>query len=129
MTSTNQDLRQKESRQIYLCAPQGYNVGGTVYLSVKGDPPTVLASARRLVHEMEPRAPVMNMKTVERQLEESLVRERMLASLSTVFTVLAVALAVLGLYGVDGLRGWPTWLRSVRVRSVSASRWALYSGM
>jgi predicted permease len=95
-----QDLRQKESRQVYLCAPQGYNLGATVYLSTKGNPHSALASARRVMREMEPKAPVMNMKTVGHQLEESLVTERMIASLSTVFTILAVALAVLGLYGV-----------------------------
>jgi predicted permease len=67
-----QDLRQKESRQVYLCAPQGYNLGATVYLSTKGNPHAALASARRVTHEMEPKAPVMNMKTVEHQLEESL---------------------------------------------------------
>ena len=95
-----QDLRQKESRQVYLCAPQGYNLETTVYLNVKGDPRAVLAGVRRVVRQMEPNAPVMNMKTVEHQLEESLVTERMIASLSTVFTILAVALAILGLYGV-----------------------------
>ncbi len=95
-----QDLRQKELRQVYLCAPQGYNLGGTVYLNVKGDPRSALAGARGVVHAMEPKAPIMNMKTVEHQLEESLVTERMIASLSTLFTILAVALAVLGLYGV-----------------------------
>ena len=95
-----QDLRQKESRQVYLCAPQGSEFVTTVYVDVRNNPRSALASARRLVHEMEPKAPVMNMKTVERQLEESLVMERMIASLSTVFTILAVALAVLGLYGV-----------------------------
>jgi putative ABC transport system permease protein len=95
-----QDLRQKQFRQLYLCAPQGYNFGNTIYLSTKGNPRNALASARRLVHEMEPKAPVKNTKTVEHQLEESLVTERMIASLSTVFTILAVALAILGLYGV-----------------------------
>jgi hypothetical protein len=38
--------------------------------------------------------PVMNMKTVERQFEESLVTERMIASLSTGFSLLATALSV-----------------------------------
>jgi predicted permease len=95
-----QDLRQKESRQVYLCALQGYNFGGTIYLRTKSDPRTVFASARGVVHDLDPKAPVLNMKTVEDQLEASLVTERMIASLSTVFTVLAVALAVLGLYGV-----------------------------
>ena len=96
----DQDLRQKQSRQVYLCAPQGTELATTVYLSAKGNPRGVLASARQLVHRMEPKAPIMSMKTVEDQLEESLVTERMIASLSTVFTILAVALAILGLYGV-----------------------------
>jgi predicted permease len=95
-----QDLREKAPRQVYLCAPQGSELDTTVYLSVKGNSRSVLASARGVVHEMEPKAPVMDMKTVEHQLEESLVTERMIASLSTGFTVLAVVLAVLGLYGV-----------------------------
>lgn len=95
-----QNLRDKDARQVYLCAPQGLELYATVYLNVKGNPRSVLASARRLAHEMEPKAPVTNMKTVEHQLEESLVIERMIASLSTAFTVLAVALALLGLYSV-----------------------------
>ncbi len=95
-----QDLRQEHSRQVYYCAPQGRTLGGTVYLSVKGDPGSVFADARRIVHDLEPKAPVTDMKTVDHQLEESLITERLIASLSTAFTILAVALAVLGLYGV-----------------------------
>ena len=95
-----QDLRQSHGRQVYLCAPQGLALGGTMYLSVKGDPRVALGDARRVVHELEPMAPVTNMKTVERQLDDSLITERMIASLSTALTILAVALAVLGLYGV-----------------------------
>lgn len=95
-----QDLREKDPRQLYLCATQGRELGGVVYLNAKGDPKSVLASARRVVHEMEPKAPVTNMKTVEDQMDESLVTERMIASLSAGFTILAIVLAVLGLYGV-----------------------------
>src|SRR5260370_11972027 len=40
------------------------------------------------------------MKTLERQLDESLVTERMIATLSTAFGALATVLAVIGLYGV-----------------------------
>lgn len=95
-----QDLRQSHARQVYLCAPQGLALGGTMYLSVKGDAGSAFADARRIVHELEPKAPITNMKTVEHQLEESLIAERMIATLSTAFTILAVALAVVGLYGV-----------------------------
>jgi len=40
------------------------------------------------------------MKTLERQLDESLVTERLVATLSSVFGALATLLAIIGLYGV-----------------------------
>ena len=40
------------------------------------------------------------MKTVERQLDDTLSTERLIASLSVVFAVLATVMAALGLYGV-----------------------------
>src|SRR5689334_8175495 len=49
---------------------------------------------------MEPSLPISNLKTLERQLDESLVTERMIATLSTAFGALATLLAVVGLYGV-----------------------------
>jgi len=42
----------------------------------------------------------MNMKTMDSQVDESLVTERMVASLSSVFGTLATALVLIGLYGV-----------------------------
>lgn len=95
-----ENLQRKAPRQIFLCGSQAYQFNTTVYLKVAGDPRNVLAAARRVVHEMEPRAPILKVKTVQRQLEESLATERMIASLSTGFSVLATALSVLGLYGV-----------------------------
>ncbi len=95
-----EDLKQKAPRQVFLCAAQRNEFNTTVYLSFKGDAQSVFASARRLVHEMEPRAPILEMKTMDRQLEESLVTERMITSLSTGFSLLATALSILGLYGV-----------------------------
>jgi macrolide transport system ATP-binding/permease protein len=44
--------------------------------------------------------PVFDIKTLERRIEASLARERMVASLSAAFGVLALALAAVGLYGV-----------------------------
>jgi ABC-type antimicrobial peptide transport system permease subunit len=40
------------------------------------------------------------MKTLERQVEESLATERMITTLSSGFSILATALAIIGLYGV-----------------------------
>src|SRR5258705_5013953 len=44
--------------------------------------------------------PVYQMKTLERQLDETLGTERLIATLSAAFGVLATLLAALGLYGV-----------------------------
>ncbi len=55
---------------------------------------------RAVVRELDAGLPLVAMKTVEQQLDESLVTERMIASLSSVFGVLATVLAIIGLYGV-----------------------------
>ena len=42
----------------------------------------------------------MNLKTMDRQLSESLITERMIATLSIMFGLLATSLVLIGLYGV-----------------------------
>ena len=49
---------------------------------------------------LDPNLPVFQMKTIETQMEESLITERLVATLSTGFGILATALAAIGLYGV-----------------------------
>src|SRR5258705_1603966 len=44
--------------------------------------------------------PVYEMKTLERQLDQTLSTERLIAALSAAFGILATVLAALGLYGV-----------------------------
>jgi ABC-type antimicrobial peptide transport system permease subunit len=44
--------------------------------------------------------PVYGMKTLERQLDETLSTERLIAALSAAFGLLATVLAAIGLYGV-----------------------------
>jgi predicted permease len=93
------NLRDTAPRQIYLCAAQHFP-GGTVYVRTQKDPRTAFSSIGKLAHEMEPRLAIQGMKTLEQQVDESLVTERMIAYLSSGFSVIAIALAVIGLYGV-----------------------------
>jgi ABC-type antimicrobial peptide transport system permease subunit len=93
------NLRDAAPRQMYWCAAQ-HMPGGTVYVRTKQDPLSAFRTIQKLVHEMEPRVPVQGMKTVRQQVDESLVIERMIASLSSGFSLIATALAVIGLYGV-----------------------------
>src|SRR5581483_8517412 len=55
---------------------------------------------RKTVQEIDPNVPVFGMRTLDEQVDKSLVTERMLAMLSTVFGLLATVLAAIGLYGV-----------------------------
>jgi ABC-type antimicrobial peptide transport system permease subunit len=64
------------------------------------DSKTMFAALRRKVAELDPSMPIYQMKTLERQLDESLVTERLVATLSSVFGALATLLAIIGLYGV-----------------------------
>jgi len=93
-------LQEKLSRQVYLVANQHYLDGGTVYVNTGKDPKSIFGSIRSIVHNIEPRLPVLSIKTVDQQLNESLITERLIATLSTGFSILATLLAVIGLYGV-----------------------------
>ncbi len=55
---------------------------------------------RQQVARLDPAMPVYEMKTLENQLDETLITERLIATLSAAFGVLATLLASIGLYGV-----------------------------
>jgi predicted permease len=95
-----ESLRDEIPRLVYVCSPQIDQGSQWVYVRTDRDPESAFAALRGALHEMEPSLPISNLKTVERQLDESLVTERMIATLSTGFGALATLLAVIGLYGV-----------------------------
>src|SRR5262245_53030600 len=71
-----------------------------VYIRTTADPATGFSAAQRTVRALDSNVPVYNLRTLERQIDRSLVVERFVATLSTAFGVLATLLAVVGLYGV-----------------------------
>jgi predicted permease len=74
--------------------------GLTIYLRTVQNPELVFGEVRKLVHDLDPNLPMFGMTTLERQQEDSLVTERLVATLSTGFGILATLLAAVGLYGV-----------------------------
>jgi predicted permease len=95
-----ESLRDDIPRLVYLSFYQLPGFGGTMYVKTEREPESAMAAIRGVVRETEPNLPMTNVKTLERQMEESLVTERLIATLSSVFGVLATLLAILGLYGV-----------------------------
>jgi predicted permease len=94
-------LRGEIGPEVYLCTLQQPPPNAQfVYVRTNGNPDGALRNIRTAVQELGPGLPLFNVKTIERQVDESLITERMIATLSTVFGALATILAVVGLYGV-----------------------------
>jgi putative ABC transport system permease protein len=55
---------------------------------------------RAEIKGLDPHLPLYNVKTLNREIDESLVQERLVTWLSSAFGVLATLLTALGLYGV-----------------------------
>jgi predicted permease len=62
-----------------------------------GDP---FAAARQTVQRFDPNLPVLDMKSMDEQVNDTLFTERLVALLAMSFGVLATMLAAIGLYGV-----------------------------
>jgi predicted permease len=93
-------LRSEVVPEVYLCASQQPANAHVVYVRTEGNPEGAFRAIRSAVQELGPGLPIFNLKTLARQVDESLVSERMIATLSTVFGILATVLAIVGLYGV-----------------------------
>lgn len=72
----------------------------TVALRVEGDPRLIEALARENVRATSPDLVISYVRTMQEQMDASLMRERLLATMSTAFVVVALFLAAIGLYGV-----------------------------
>lgn len=94
-------LREKPVRFVYTPYMQSPDLGGvTFYVRSAADLSVLGSRLREVVRRVDPTLPVTDMKTMRQQIGESLVVERMVASLSAAFGSLATLLAALGLYGV-----------------------------
>jgi len=94
-------LREERQPVVYVAA--GQDPEPAPYLSLvllpSGPLPGVVAGVKKAVAEASPRI-VIDIDQLERVIRDSLVRERLMATLSGFFGLLAGLLAAVGLYGV-----------------------------
>jgi ABC-type antimicrobial peptide transport system permease subunit len=95
-------LREQPSRFIYLPLPQSVDRIGRLALAVRcaGDSVTFAAPVRQEVLRVRSTVLINNISTMEKQVQQSLRRERLVTALSTAFGALALELACIGLYGI-----------------------------
>jgi predicted permease len=99
------DVRQggpaDESRPtVYAFLHQDYWDGRDVIVRATGNPASIAASARGVVRQLDPKLPVIQMRTMEEVADEVLAERRLPMTLMTVFAAIALVLAAVGLYGV-----------------------------
>jgi predicted permease len=96
-----ENMREEIPFELYIPTDQkNFATGGTVYVRIAGDRTQVSAAIRSEARGVDAAVPMYDMRTLADQSEISLLTERLLATLSTVFGCLATFLAALGLYGV-----------------------------
>jgi len=93
--------REGVHRQVFLpFVHVDYPAGVTFYVRTAMDPAAMYGVLRRQVQALDPAMPVYQLKTVFRQLDDTLSTARLIATLSAAFGALATLLAAIGLYGV-----------------------------
>jgi predicted permease len=97
-----QTLREAPPRMIYTPFDQSDEPPSRFTLAIRtaGPARAMAATVRGAIEQVDSQIVVGYVRTMEQQVEGSLVRERLLATLSSTFALVTLALAVIGVYGV-----------------------------
>jgi len=85
-------------RQVFV--PNWGRGGGAFYVRTQTGSSSAYNIIRNEVRQLDASMPVYEMKTLEAQLDQTLLTDRLIALLSASFGLLATVLASVGLYGV-----------------------------
>jgi predicted permease len=96
------DVREKPVPAAYLALLQAPDSVLAVTFEVRtaSNPGPLAVSVQRLIRKADSRVPLFDVKTLGEQVSDSLVQERLVASLSSLFGCVALFLACVGLYGL-----------------------------
>ena len=96
------NLRGEVGGAMYLTFLQAPTGRGQMVLHVRfaGSPEAVIPEIRRQVSGIDPNLPAFEIRSLETEVAGALIRERLLALMSTCFGTVAALLAAVGLYGV-----------------------------
>jgi ABC-type antimicrobial peptide transport system permease subunit len=100
------DMRYSEVKQevppiFFIPYRQRASTGDlSFYVRTSIDPREVMRDIPRVVSGLDSNLPVEGLKTLQQQVSESVVLDRLIGTLSASFAAVATALAAIGLYGV-----------------------------
>jgi putative ABC transport system permease protein len=90
--------REGVHRQVFI--PDWGNSSAAFYVRAGLSSKFLYGAVKQQVKKLDPAMPVYQLKTLGKQLDETLLTERLVALLSAGFGLLATGLATIGLYGV-----------------------------
>ncbi|MFN0102687.1 MAG: ADOP family duplicated permease [Bryobacteraceae bacterium] len=98
----HRSLREQPTRFIYFPIPQSIDHINRLALAIRvsGDPMTLAAPVTREIRSVRSSLLITNVSSIEKQVQLSLLNERLVSTLSMAFGGLALALSCIGLYGI-----------------------------
>jgi macrolide transport system ATP-binding/permease protein len=100
--SRYKNLREPDERRIYLPISQPFDGLGGLTLAVRaeGKPVELINAISNELHAAGSGILLTNIATLSERVDQSLLQERLVVTLSLIFSLLALLLASVGLYGV-----------------------------
>ncbi|HTD57218.1 MAG TPA: ABC transporter permease, partial [Silvibacterium sp.] len=95
--------REKPQRMTYLNVIQLTGDDAYAYwiqLATAGDPRKVAGEVRSAMAQIDSNLPILEVRTIAEQVDQSMDQEQLISELSSFFSLLALSLACIGLYGV-----------------------------
>jgi predicted permease len=92
-------VRKHSNPTMYIMAPREPDRFDALEVRISGDADATARAVREEVRRVNPRL-LIDVKTMRRHIDESIVRERMVAATSAFFSLLGLLLASIGLFGV-----------------------------
>ena len=94
-------LRVEPLRMVYVpFRPGPWGSRAVVHLRTRGEVGSIAAALRDTVARFDRGLPIFDIRTVEQEIDRSLLRERLVATITSLFGGVALTLAAIGLYGV-----------------------------
>jgi ABC-type lipoprotein release transport system permease subunit len=96
----HESLREQPWRFIYIPIAQGIDRVSRLALSCSRDPMALAVPIQKEIQSARSTLLITNLSTMQKQVQLSLIRERLVSTLSATFGALALVLACIGLYGI-----------------------------
>jgi len=95
-----ESLREHPEATAYYPYTQSPGYYGNFQVRYSGDPRSLIPAIRRVFAEVNRNLPIAGVRTLAKQVDDTLVQQKLTARLSTFFGLLALLLASVGIYGV-----------------------------